>query len=114
MFGPPKKFGLIHEWFGPLTKKSVTTESLPNSFDQYFNHASVFMVLDQSMYQSIENPLSPSVFSIAAAAIATIASVPAFATVAATATPAIAAIPHCWSHHHRPLSPVVVAISDHV
>ena len=54
-------------------KKSVTIESLPNSFDQYFSHASVFMVLDQSMYQSIQNPLSPGVFSVAAAAIATIA-----------------------------------------
>ena len=72
------------------------------------------MVLDQSMYQSIQNPLSPGVFSVAAAAIATIASVPAFATVAATATPAIAAIPHCWCHRHCPSSPVVVAISDHV
>ncbi len=54
------------------------------------------MVLDQSMYQSIQNPLSPRVFSVAAAAIATIASVPVFATVAAAATPAVAAIPHCW------------------
>ena len=72
------------------------------------------MVLDQSMYQSIQNPLSPSVFSVAAAAIATNASIPAFATVAAAATPAIAAISHCWCHHHCPSLPVVVAISDHV
>ncbi len=39
-------------------------ESIPNSFDQYFSHDSVLMVLDQSMYQSIQNPLSPGVFSV--------------------------------------------------
>ena len=69
------------------------------------------MVLDQSVYQSIQNPSSPSVFSVDATAIATIASVPAVAAVAAAANPAIAAIPHGWCHHRRPSSRIVVAIS---
>ena len=62
------------------------------------------MVLDQSMYQSIQNSSSPGVFSVAA-------SVPAIATVAAATTPAIAAIPHCWCHFHCRSLPIVVAIS---